>query len=630
MMVGKMLPALVLAYVTLGVSAAEPGTFVQRFEATFATSEVAQRAVVSAARLPPGKAFSYSQRWDDANPRHLKMADVLDPLGIRATFYINSRRPDFVPVMTNLLARGHSLGDHTVSHGFMQFLSPVAMFREIMDSRIYIETSAQSPVNAFSIPYGSMRMATDPASALRYGAALANAGLLGSPQSQVEIAAAFGLDPARWIGTHYFSINDNDPDERRFARGMDVATNLAVRADDAAGPHVTMGTHTWQTDVGLAKLSKILSSIAGRDDIWFVNENEWIAFRVQQLAARFRRVSVRDRTAVYEVTRPEPAALGADMPLHLVFSDRPVSVRAAGLPGIDILKEGLPAGKGHGLPVRYRKLQEGCLSVDDSLSRFACTIRNESGQDWSDGVATLRLPPGFSPGTVVRHMGPLAAGKGMTVAFDARLVGEPIEGNFYAAVQVDMRGPSGLERLWATCVKKRPAPLAAVPRDTCMVAGPFEEEKCPNSDFFTGLSRVGSALDDFADEDGKWRPAQRSLDSHPSVVCTLRQGWKAPDKRRRFMAYAYGLDVDTNAHGASWKLCLFTQSLRTGKERLFLNGQEVPREKPLTLVNGMNRLLVIQDFENPYNFQHEIAVISEKDAARAVFSVPIGHRKCAQ
>ena len=597
------------------------GTFVQRFEAAYATPEAAKRATVSAADLPPGKAFSFSMRWDDANPRHLNMADTLDPLGMKATFYINGYVRKFVPVMTNLIARGHSLGDHSISHDFMQFLSPVAMFREIMDCRILIETDAQTPVSAFSIPYGTLAMTTDPDATRRYGVALANSGLLGSAQGGRDIAATLGLDSSRWIGTPYFSINDNDPDEKRFRSGMDIVTNAAINAKDVAGPHVTMGTHTWQTDEGLVKLSGILSSIAHRPDIWFVNENEWIASRVQALAAKFRTVSVKGKRVVYEVTRPEPSDIGAAMPLYLAFSEPPVSVRLAGAAKVDVLKDGLPVGEPHGLPQAYRKLGEGTLTVDEALKRFTCTFRNDSPADWQGGEATLRLPPGFAPGTVVRRVGPVRAGQEKTVTFESARTKDalPIEGDFYAAVQIDVRGRSGAERLWATCVKKRTAPPAAVPRDTCTVAGPYDAEKDPGAEFFAGLSRPGAALADFAGADGAWRTAERNLKHHPSVVSTARPGWRAPDRKPRFLAFAYELEADVAAHGDKWKMNLGIQSLAPEKERVFLNGKAVPRTEPLTLEKGRNRLIVVQDFTHHYNFLHEIAVVSEKDGACADF-----------
>jgi len=609
-----------MALIGLMAGTAGAGTFVQKFEVTYASPAAARRATVAAADLPPGKTFSFSQRWDDANPRHLKMADTLDPLGIKATFYINGYGPKFVPVMTNLVSRGHSLGDHSLSHDFMQYLSPVAMFREIMDCRISIETDAQTPVCAFSIPYGTLAMKTDPEATRRYGAALANAGLLGSPQGGKDIAATLGLDPAHWIGTHYFSINDDNPDERRFRSGMDIVTNAAIHAQDVAGPHVTMGTHTWQTDEGFVRLSKILSSIAHREDIWFVNENEWIASRVQRLAATFRTVSVKGARVVYEVTRPEPSGLGAAMPLYLSFSEPPLSVRLAGAKDVDVLKEGLPVGKAHGMPQTYRKLAEGTLTANEALRRFACTFRNDSTTDWKGGEATLRLPPGFEPGTVVRPVGPVRAGQEQTVTFESAWKAvRPLEGDFFAAVQIDVRGKAGAERLWATCEKKRPAPLAAVPRDTCTVAGPYDTEKGPGADFFAGLSRPDAALADFADADGKWRAAERPLKLHPSVASTRRPGWRLPDKRPRSLTFVYELDADVAAHGDKWKLNLGVQSLPPEKMRVYLNGRAVSCTEPLTLMNGRNRLLVDADFTHVYNFQHEITVVSERDAAPAAF-----------
>lgn len=98
-----------------------------------------------------------------------------------------------------------------------------------------------------------------------------------------------------------------------------------------------------------------------------------------------------------------------------------------------------------------------------------------------------------------------------------------------------------------------------------------------------------------------------------------RPGWRAPDKKPRFLAFAYELEADVAAHGDRWKMNLGIQSLAPEKERVFLNGKAVPRTEPLTLAKGRNRLIVVQDFAHHYNFLHEIAVVSEKDGASASF-----------
>ena len=604
------------AFAVVACSEVARAEFTQRFAVSYASAASAEKARVCAADLPPGKVFSYSQRWDDANPRHRNMADTLDPLGIKATFYVNGKYDERYPaLLTNLVARGHSIADHSVSHDFMQYLRPVAMFRELLECRIRLEVDSQSPVNAFSLPFGGMKMLTDQASRLRFGVALANTGLLGSPQGSDNIAEALGLDCRKWIGTHYFSINDTDPDERLFQKGMAKATNDMVRAGDVYGPHVTMGTHTWQSDEGLKKLSGILSPLAARKDVWFVTESEWIASRIQGFAAKFRTVAVEGAKVTYEVTRPDPADLGAATPLYLKFSEPVVSVRLDKAPGHDVLAKGLPAVGD--VPRRYRRLSQEAITAEGDALRFA--FANDSDDDWTSASVTLRLP--WASGVMTRRLAGIRKGERRVVTFEK--VQAPadalFEGEMYAAVQVDAHGSRGVERLWATWSRPGSPALANVPRDTCAAAGPFAEAECPTAELLAALSVPGAALADLAGGKAKWRGVERSERYHPNVAhLAPKRPIRIPG--RRMLAFAYDFDADTDAHGKQWDLALKVQSLGKGRLEAYVNGTKVA--DVLTLRKGSNRLVVVHDMPRDYCFIHEIAIRSKADRSSVSF-VPV-------
>lgn len=601
------------------------GEFTQRFEAIYETPESARRAVVSAADIPPGKSFSFSQRWDDANWRNRKMADTLDPLGIKATFYITGKYPSgYEVLMTNLVSRGHSIGNHSMTHKFMQFLLPATLFREIMDCRIRLEVSSQQAVNAFAVPFGATRMATDDRAVKRYGEALVNAGLLGSPHGERDAAALFGLDPKRWIGSNIFSINDRDPDPELFRRGLSKATNSISRGVSIHGPHVTMGTHVWQKDEGLRRLSNILSSIAHRKDIWFVNETDWIAFRVQSLNSRFRKVSVDGAKAVFEVTRPEPWDLGADMPLFLSFSETPVAVRFPDDPAVDVLKDGLPSGKGHGAPRWFKMLGPDALVMDGEPTRFVLNLKNGSNSGWRQVNVTLRLPPGYHPAVVKRCVGDIPADGYRSMTFAVRHEREKniVDDEVFAAAQIDLHDRNGAGRLWAKCGKSVPPVPAPVPRDTCRAAGPFPESRCPGPEFFARMSRPDVPLVDFADGDGAWRRTVRVSGLHPNVSNLKNPDRKEPSGGTSFVAFAYGVRADVPSHGDRWRLKLVVQNMPRARVKVYLNGREIPPKTGLVLRPGLNRLVVVHPRFRNYSDNHEIAVVSEKDQAWAEFVDP--------
>lgn len=51
--------------------------YVQNVDISFRTPEEAQQAQLVPLPLPEGKILAISSRWDDTNPRHLRMAELL-------------------------------------------------------------------------------------------------------------------------------------------------------------------------------------------------------------------------------------------------------------------------------------------------------------------------------------------------------------------------------------------------------------------------------------------------------------------------------------------------------------------------------------------------------------------------
>lgn len=584
------------ALICLAAVVAEPA-FTQRVEAEFASTELAAKAELAVCEMPAGKKYAFSTRCDDANPRHDRMSETLSAIGVPSTFYVNGK-PDaaFVAVMSNVLARGSSIGAHTIHHSLLSRLSSMRVFREVMESRIVLEIASQSPVTTFTLPYSSIGTRADPESAHRAGRALANAGFLGGAERNTRQFATYGLPAERWVSSDTFSIDDKNPNEEMFTRQFAAAKARIDAGNCPSGPHLTLGVHAWQSDEGMRRLADIVRPVSGRADTWYCNENEYVAHRIQRFAAKIEKESACGRRAVWRVERPEPHVLGAAVPFAGVFSADPVAVRIDGRPVAAAREVSLPVPSARALPVAYRMVGGGVV-LEDGLVRTE--FANKTGAPLDDVVLTLRLPPCCEPGTVTRAVGRVGAGEtvSQTWKFARTDSAEPDDGEFFCAVQTDAIGKDGRIRFWQSAARATRTAALDCPRDRCRVAGPFPAAPVDE------LVRAA---------EGKWRPAKREDGAAAYAISAL--GALKP-KAGEFVLFAFDFDADVARHGDRWKIRaeipLFLQ-----KSSFLLNGVVTDVREPVRLRPAGNRLVVAVPAE-PGNWgcRMMMSVVSLRDGA---------------
>ena len=577
------------------------GTFFQTVEAEFASEAEAARAALVATELPEGKRYAFSTRWDDANPRHDLMSRTLSAIGMPSTFYVNGRpTPAFCAVISNVLARGSSIGSHSISHAYMSRLSSMRFFREVMESRIVLETVAQRAVTTFVLPYSSIGTRADPQCAFRAGRALANAGFLGGAERNPRQAATYGLPSERWVSSNTFSINDRDPDPAQFAAQFKAAKARIDAGNCPCGPHLTLGVHAWQSDEGMKRLADILRPEAGRADTWYCNENDYVAHRVQYLAASVTRCRVQGRRVTWRVGRPEPYVLGAAVPLACALSETPVKVSVDGCPAEARRALALPVPDRHGMPTRYA-VRAGGISVEGRTvrARFA----NETDAPLEDVVMTLRLPPCCATGVLTRTVGCLAPG-GETVqtwpiacADHARHATDA----FFCAVQTDAIAIDGSRhcrvRFWQSFSREGEAAEENCARDRCRVAGPFAN------------APIGELI---AAAEGRWEKAKREEGAAPYAVSAMRN---FKPQKGACVLFAFEFEADTRAHGERWFVRAEIPIL-FAKSTFRLNGRDVDVSKPVTLREGHNELVVAVPAD-PGNWGGRLmmSIVSARDGA---------------
>jgi peptidoglycan/xylan/chitin deacetylase (PgdA/CDA1 family) len=102
--------------------------------------------------------------FDDGYLEHFRVAQVLNSLGVRGTFFLISGQESWNghPLLTRkkelihrMYLMKHEIGSHTVSHPNMTTLREEEVLQELAESKQRLEEITGSEVRGFAYPYGS-------------------------------------------------------------------------------------------------------------------------------------------------------------------------------------------------------------------------------------------------------------------------------------------------------------------------------------------------------------------------------------------------------------------------------------------------------------------------------------------
>jgi len=99
--------------------------------------------------------------FDDSWQEHLWAASALTKRGIRALFFLNSGylgQPGMLDAaaVREMVALGHEIGSHGVTHDFFNSLDDAALRSTLMDSKASLETTCGRPIRYLSLPGGRL------------------------------------------------------------------------------------------------------------------------------------------------------------------------------------------------------------------------------------------------------------------------------------------------------------------------------------------------------------------------------------------------------------------------------------------------------------------------------------------
>ena len=94
--------------------------------------------------------------WDDGHPLDFHVAELLEKYGLRGTFYVPMVAPNETMTAPQLreLSLAFEIGGHTLHHQILTSATEEQAFREIIDSKSWVESKTGLPCPMFCAPEG--------------------------------------------------------------------------------------------------------------------------------------------------------------------------------------------------------------------------------------------------------------------------------------------------------------------------------------------------------------------------------------------------------------------------------------------------------------------------------------------
>ncbi len=404
----------------------------QTLKVRCANAEEAKNLTLSQLKLPEGAEIAFSARWDDSNIKHFKTQEVMLKNGIKGTFYLNARghKNYSEEYCKKLLKGGCSIGAHTKTHPMLPGLNPNEQFYEIMSARVIRESDSDSPVSTMVLPYCQYKKSEDPQIQLDIGKAMMNSGYIGAPEpSYGSYEITTGYPQGTLAESALIRPGDSDADEAK-AREQ-VKKYLAMKDKMSLNPSMSLGIHSWHTEKGLQALDNICKELSGNKNWWYCNQNEYAAYRFEANNCKITK-SVSGDEVTFTITRFTPESLGANVDLWFKLTGTKTAPAVIEPSTAKIISGNLqlPHSTDKSLPQiialagtdgKSAKIPsvEFLFTVKDT-TKPTLTIRNNSQDDLSDTIITIRSGAGFTPGVIVETTGTIGKGKELSKEWELK------------------------------------------------------------------------------------------------------------------------------------------------------------------------------------------------------------------
>jgi len=450
--------------------------YTQSVTLTFASPAEAAAAQLSFAPVYDDKEWAFSGRWDDNQPNSLNMHKALSKHGLKSNYYLTATDKDSkygAAFAQQLEQNGHAIGGHSMSHPKFAELPPNRVFWEVLANRVEREAQIDTPLNSFAFPYGQFEDKANPRVKETTSLTLARSGY--SHCVYINFVNNNPYLPQGDFSTVLQVVpGDREVDEAKFRAAVDkiLQSPAAYRKSSTC---ISLGVHAWQQGEAWDQLDVLFAELAA-NDWWFCSLTDYAAYERQLRRSTIEPAGVaQGNRRTFALTRPTPAACGADWPLTVKVAGG--TVTAAKVDGHDVAvmagKVNVPNGVGQTTPVRIGRVEnttgaatltdqhqdpdfpglKALLTLDPAGQQLVLKLANESGQPLSQGRVTFRLPLQYANGVIAQTFGDVAANATTDVALPLPATRDDpawAEGTDYYVAEMDFRLGDEVGRLFAT------------------------------------------------------------------------------------------------------------------------------------------------------------------------------------
>jgi hypothetical protein len=565
-------------------------TYSQEFSVDYASPADAQRATLTPAPLLDGKRWAFSARWDDNNPLHIKMHEIMAANGLKGTFYLNEsidarhNKTFGANFARGLMTDGFTIGGHTQTHAMLTALSANEMFYEVLANRVQRESDIDYPMNSFAFPFGQFATKQAPEVEAVVTDVVLRAGFHNTPYADFATKNP-SLTPFEISTTTQVIPGDHQVDPVGFDKQMARLEKLhdaVVRQSWC----LNLGVHVRQSGAGFDQLNTIFAKYGHNPDWWYCNMNQFAAYDRQLRNSQLESLDSQGATRKYRLTRPIPAELGDEVPLSFAVNDVQIvdvhgdgvdvkKVEAGGHVFVDVghvAAEPLPSKinaidnlDNSPQPPAEAKLKDlpdflAWLSCDADKGTIHLSLHNSGATTLSQLRLTLRLPPQFKDGLRRIDLADLVAGQTRTEEFPfggqqtapAYLGGRP-----YMVAELEFHNAAEVDRVFATDLLPAASASSTSLRDCVRYFGPLVKPEQINVAALTAMSVVSAALTNLGETpDLKWTADTATADyqrynAERLMLYSDDKAWRTIASKLDFKPQTYGVVLDFNLSQAA-------------------------------------------------------------------------------
>jgi hypothetical protein len=601
----------------------------QDFTIDYASPADAQRATLTPTPVLDGKRWAFSARWDDNNPLHIKMHQLMVANGLRGTFYLNAsadlhhNKPFGPNYARGLMTDGFTIGGHTQTHAMLTALSANEMFYEVLANRVQRESDINYPMNSFAFPFGQFVTKGDPEVEAVVTDVILRSGFHNTPYRDF-VTANPSLSPHEISTSTQVIPGDHVVDPVAFDKQMSRLERIrdqTIRISYC----LNLGVHVRQSGAGWDQLNSIFAKYAHNPDWWYCNMNQFAAYDRQFHNSELETLDTQGATRRYRITRPIPAELGDDVPLTFALND--VQIAAVHGDGVDIQKvesgghvfidvghvaaEPLPSkinaidnSDNSEQPPAAAKLKDfpgflAWLSRDTDNQTLKLSLHNSGDSSLAHLRLTLRLPPQFKDGLRRIDLSDLPAGAERTESFplgEQRASPAYLGGRPYLVAELDFHNGPDVGRVFATDLLPASPDSSASLRDSARYFGPLANPQQIDLAALLPTSIAGAPLTDpGSTPDLKWFASTATADyqrynTERLMLYADDAPWRTTATKLDFKPQTYGVVVDFNLSQQS-EVRILTEAKVNA---VLLNGKRLDSTDVMTSpVAGSNRAILI-------------------------------------